>query len=413
MANRKWHLADELTFDGRLLFLTRIVRLFAYGFLSIILSLYLAQLDLTENQIGLLLSLTLVGDTVISLWITLVADRIGRRKMLILGSGLMVLAGLVFATTHNFLLLLVAAIIGTISPSGNEVGPFLPIEQAILPQTVPVKHRTHIFAWYHLAGSFATAIGSLCSGLFTQTLQQTGSTPLNSYRWVVIGYGIFGVVLGILFTRLSEACESRPDTSSVGKTRFGLHRSQKVILKLSALFMVDSFGGGLVVQSLLAYWLFLRFGTSPATLGGIFFGANLLAGFSALAAVKIAKRIGLVNTMVFTHLPANILLLCVPLMPTLPLTIMVLMLRFSVTQMDVPTRQSYIMAVVEPDERSAAAGITMIVRTAASSVAPVVTGWLLEQSLLNWPFFLAGGLKIVYDLALLQSFRHIKPPEEH
>jgi predicted MFS family arabinose efflux permease len=366
-----------LSADGRLLFGTRMVRMFAYGFLSVVLALYLAQVGLTEPQIGALLSWTLVGDAIISLWITGLADRLGRRRMLIIGAGLMVFAGMVFALTSNILLLTFAAIIGTISPSGNEVGPFQPIEQAALPQTAP------------------------------------DSTPLESYRVIVVGYALLGIVLALLFSRLSPTAEVSPGAAgATPKSRFGLHRSRHVVFRLAGLFMLDAFGGGLIVQSLVAYWFYVRFGADPGTLGGIFFGANLFAGLSALAAARVAARIGLINTMVWTHIPSNILLMLVPLMPNLPLAIAVLLARFSISQMDVPTRQSYLMAVVDPDERSAAAGVTTIARTAASSLSPAVTGLLLSASLLSAPFFLAGGLKLVYDLALYRSFRALKPPEE-
>ncbi|HWP49839.1 MAG TPA: MFS transporter [Candidatus Limnocylindrales bacterium] len=406
-----------LTTDGRLLFGTRTVRLFAYGFLSVILALYLTQLGLTDQQIGLLLTLTLVGDAIISLWMAAVADRIGRRRMLILGAGLMIFAGLVFALTRNMILLTLAAIIGTISPSGSEVGPFLSIEQAALPQTVPNKYRTQIFAWYNLIGSFATALGSFNAGLLVEILQHRGTTPLNSYRAVVMGYALLGIALGLLFAKLSPGVEvEQTQLQGSGEKatayHFGLHRSRKVVLKLSLLFMLDSFAGSLVVQSLIAYWFHIRFGVEPAILGSIFFGANIFAGLSALVAARIASRFGLINTMVFTHIPSNILLILVPLMPDLTSAIIVLLLRFSISQMDVPTRQSYTMAVVDPDERSAAAGVTSIARTAASSIGPVITGALLGASWLNLPFFLAGSLKIIYDLTLYHNFRNLKPPEE-
>ena len=399
-----------LTLDGRLLFATRIVRLFAYGFLSVVLVLYLVQVGLTETEIGLLLTLTLIGDTAISLWMTTNADRIGRRKMLLVGAGLMVFAGMLFALTGSFALLVVAAIIGVISPSGNEVGPFLSIEQAALSQIVPDEARTRVFAWYNLVGSFATALGALGSGVLAHTLQSAGTAPLGSYRVIVILYAGWGLVLGLLFTRLSPTTESR--TTSV-KRPFGLHRSRRVVLRLSSLFALDAFAGGFVMQSIIAYWFYLRFGVEPAVLGSIFFGANILAGLSALAAARFAERFGLINTMVFTHIPSNILLMLVPLMPSLPLAIAVLLLRFSISQMDVPTRQSYTMAVVDSDERSAAAGVTGVARTVGAALAPVFTGPMLASSaLLSVPFFLAGGLKIAYDLILYGNFRALKPPEE-
>ena len=222
-----------------------------------------------------------------------------------------------------------------------------------------------------------------------------------------------GLVLGLLFSRLSPAVETTSAVANpVQASRFGLHRSRRVVLKLAALFALDAFAGGLIVQSLMAYWFHLRFGVEPAILGGIFFAANILAGLSALAAARIAARFGLINTMVWSHIPSNIMLMLIPLMPNLSLAILVLLIRFSISQMDVPTRQSYIMAVVDPDERSAAAGVTSIVRTAAVACAPVLTGTLISASLLSVPFFLAGGLKIVYDLLLYRNFRTIKPPEE-
>ena len=408
----------RLTTDGHLLFITRIARMFGYGFLSVVLVLYLTQAGLSETQIGLLLTLTLIGDTIISLWITTHADRIGRRRMLIAGAFLMIFAGVLFALTRNFIFLLIAATIGVISPSGYEVGPFLSIEQSALSQILPDEKRTHVFAWYNLVGSFATALGALGGGGLVQALQDTGVSPLGSYRVIVIGYAVIGAILGGLFTRLSPGVEIQaggdpPQPITTLKTRLGLHRSRGVVLKLSALFSIDAFAGGFVLQSILAYWFHLRFNVQPAILGSIFFGANILAGLSALSAAWVASKIGLIRTMVFTHIPSNILLILVPLMPNLPLAIAVLLLRFSISQMDVPTRQSYTMAVVAPDERSAAAGITGIARTTGASLSPVLTGPLLANAaLMNVPFFLSGGLKIIYDLLLYRSFKAIKPPEE-
>ena len=404
---------STLTPDAHLLFGTRIARMFAYGFLSVVLALYLAQAGLKETQIGLLLTLTLVGDTAISLWITTNADRIGRRRMLIAGAGLMLFAGILFVLTRSFYLLLIAATIGVISPSGNEVGPFLAIEQASLAQIVSHERRTQLFAWYNLIGSFSTATGALCGGGVAQLLQGGGVSPLDSYRAVVVGYSLIGLVLGLLFSRLSPVVEAAPSEIQTVAKRFGLHRSRKTVFKLAGLFSMDAFAGGFVVQAIVAYWFHARFGVAPGVLGAIFFGANVLAGISALSAAWIASKIGLINTMVFTHLPSNVLLMMVPFMPTLPLAIGVLLLRFSISQMDVPTRQSYTMAVVSPDERSAAAGVTGVARTIGASLSPVLTGPLLASAaLLSIPFFLAGALKIVYDLALYRSFRAIKPPEE-
>lgn len=399
--------------DIPLLFTTRIIRLFAYGFLSVALALYLAQVGLSEPEIGLLLTLTLVGDVPVTLWITTSADRIGRRRMLLLGAGLMVLAGLVFAFTHSFVLLVVTAIIGVISPSGNDIGPFLSIEQAGLTQIIPSRDRTKVFAWYNLVGSFATALGSLASGGLVQALQGSGMPVINSYQVVLVGYALFGIVLAALFAFLSPQVEVGVVSTATIRTRLGLHKSQKVVLRLSALFALDAFAGGFVVQSIMAFWFHEKFGVEPAVLGSIFFGANILAGISALLAARIAAKIGLINTMVFTHVPSNILLMLVPLMPTLPLAIIVLLLRFSISQMDVPTRQSYTMAVVEPDERSAASGVTAIARSVGAAISPSLTGvFLAVPGLLSLPFLLSGGLKLVYDFFMYRSFQSVKPPEE-
>lgn len=400
--------------DIPILFATRIIRMFGYGFLSVVLALYLAQRGLSEGEIGLLLTLTLAGDAAITLWITTSADRMGRRRMLLLGAGLMIMAGVIFSLTGNYILLVVTAIIGVISPSGNEIGPFLSIEQAALSQLLPDNRRTQIFAWYNLVGSFATASGALAGGGLAQLLQRAGYSALNSYRVVLLGYTLIGLILLNLFLVLSQWVEAPKltETPAAGR-KFGLHRSRGVVFRLSSLFAIDAFAGGLVVQSMVAYWFNIKFGVQPAVLGSIFFGANILAGISALSAAWIAKRIGLINTMVFTHIPSNILLILVPLMPTLPLAITALLLRFSISQMDVPTRQSYTMAVVSQDERSAAMGVTSIARSVGATLSPAITGQLLAvPALIGTPFIIAGGMKIVYDLLVWRGFRAIKPPEE-
>lgn len=398
--------------DITLLFSTRIIRLFCYGFLSVILALYLAEVGLTEKQIGFLFTLTLVGDAGISLWLTTSADRFGRKRTLILGALLMTGAGIAFVLTRNAILLTIAAIVGVVSPSGNEIGPFLSVEQAGLAQIVPNKTRTQFFAWYALVGSFATATGALTGGWLAQLLQDRAWPALEAYRVVLIGYALGGCLLLFLFLNLTKSVEVEAIEDTM-KRVLGLHRSRGVVFKLSSLFAMDAFAGALLVQSLMAYWFHVRFGVESGVLGSIFFGANILAGISALLAIRIASKIGLINTMVFTHIPSNILLILVPLMPTLPLAIGILLLRFSISQMDVPTRQSYTMAVVAPDERSAAAGVTTIARSVGAAVSPALTGLLFSMPVLfNAPFFLSGGLKIIYDLLLYREFRAVKPPEE-
>ncbi|MEA2630337.1 MAG: hypothetical protein QOE66_556 [Chloroflexota bacterium] len=401
--------------DGRLLFTMRTLRMFGYGFLAVVLVLYLAAAGLDPLAIGLVLSLTLIGDTIISLWLTTNADRLGRRRVLVAGAGLMIVAGVVFAFTSWLPLLILAGAIGVVSPTGNEVGPFLAIEQAALTQTIPSTRRTSTFAWYNLVGYVATATGALGAGLLSQAFLDNGTAPIDAYRFVVIGYALIGFVMIVGFWRLGAAIEAPPRASATDgiRRRFGLGRSKGVVLRLSLLFSIDAFGGGFIPQSLMAYWFHLQYGVDPATLGAIFFGANMLAAVSSLSAARIAARFGLLNTMIFSHLPSNVLLILVPLMPNLPLAITVLLLRFSLSQMDVPTRQSYVMAVVDADERSAAAGVTGIARTTGAAISPSISSVLIANAgYAALPFYLAGGFKILYDLLIYGSFRNVKPPEE-
>jgi MFS family permease len=406
-----------LDHNGRLLFLTRVLRMFAYGFLAVVLVLYLDALGLDAVTIGAILTLTLIGDTLVSLWLTTNADRIGRRRVLALGSLLMTGAGVAFAVTSSVPLLILAATIGVISPTGNEVGPFLAVEQAALSQATPDARRTPTFAWYNLAGYVATAIGALAAGFLSQGLLAMGIATADAYRVIVIGYAVVGLLMAAVFWRVGSAVEVPAAEVSVDDgiaRRLGLGpRSRGIVARLSLLFSLDAFGGGFIPQSLMAYWFHVRYGVEPALLGGIFFGANLLAAVSSLSASRIAARIGLINTMVFTHLPSNILLILVPLMPNLALAIAVLLLRFSLSQMDVPTRQSYVMAVVDPGERSAAAGVTGIARTTGAAISPILSAPLVASpGLASLPFFLAGGLKIAYDLLLYRAFRSGRAPDE-
>src|SRR5262245_58351591 len=425
--------AERARGDIALLFGTRTLRMFGYGGLSLVLALYLSGLGFSDARIGVLFALTLAGDSAISLVITTAADRVGRRAMLRLGAALMAVAGIAFALTGNFALLAIAAIVGVISPGGNEVGPFLAIEQAALSHVVDDTRRTGVFAWYNLAGSLAGAAGTLGCGAVVQLMQGAGVAPVASYRVAVVAYAVIGGLLILLFTRMSPGVEPASDARAAGAAAVvtgataeprvgrtgaaagassrwpGLGASRRVVLKLSSLFALDAFAGGFVVQSLLAYWFHLRYGVEPALLGGIFFGANVLAGVSALLASRMAARVGLVNTMVLTHVPSNVLLILVPLMPSLPLAIACLLARFSISQMDVPTRQSYTMAVVAPEERSAAAGVTNIARTIGVSASQVLAAPLIAVGGLS--FFVSGGLKLVYDWLLYRSFSALPPAE--
>jgi len=402
----------SLTADGRLLFGTRCARMFAYGMISVILVLYLQELGYASRW-GLIISAALVGDIAVSLWITTTADRVGRKKMLILGALLMAGAGLVFATTDNFLLLIVAATIGVISPSDKEVGPFLSIEQSALSQTVPAAERTAIFAWYNLAGSVAAALGALAAGFAWQQLLRAGLVGADVYRPLVYAYAGIGLLLAVAFLGLSPAAEA-PVAAVAPKSPawLGLYRSRSIVLRLSALFALDAFGGGFILQSIVVAWFHERFDADPEVLGTIFFTANLLAAGSALVAARLADRFGLINTMVFTHLPSNVLLILVPIMPNLESAVAVLLIRFSISQMDVPTRQSYTMAVVHPDERSAAAGITTVARSVGAALSPLLAARCLAvPALVGVPFFVAGGVKILYDLWLYREFVSHRPQD--
>jgi MFS family permease len=401
----------NLPTDAWILIATRLIRLFAYGSLSVVLVFYLVGVGLSDRDVGMLFTMTLLGDTVISLVLTTQADRIGRRRTLLAGAALMISAGIVFASAGTFWWLLLAGTIGVISPSGNEVGPFLPIEQAALAHVVPARNRTDVFAWYTLAGAIATASGALAVAIVSRVASS------NSYRWVIVLYAALGAVLVALFSRLSPATEASATERRAARAPVqafsGLGPSRGIVARLSALFAFDAFAGGFVVQSFAAYWFYLRFGVKPETLGVIFFAANVLAGLSALLASWLASRYGLLRTMVVTHLPSNVLLILVPLMPTLSLAVAVLLVRFSISQMDVPTRQSYLMAVVTPPERSAAAGITGVARTIGASMSPSLVGAMFARpALISLPFFAAGALKILYDIALYVTFAPVSLRDE-
>jgi MFS family permease len=331
-----------------------------------------------------------------------------------LGAALMVLGGLVFAATDVFVVLAAAAVVAVLSPSGNEVGPFLPVEQAALSQIVPAARRTRILAWYQLAGSLATAGGSLLAGLAAQALLRAGVVEADAYRAVIVVYAVLGIGIGVLVSRLSPAVEAATPADPSVRRRLGLHRSGRTVAALSALFALDAFAGGFVIQAIVAFWFNARWGLEPAALGALFFGANVLAGVSGLVAARLAERFGLIATMVGTHIPSNVLLILVPFMPTAASAVAVLLARFAISQMDVPTRQSYTMAVVEPDERSAAAGLTGVARSAGAAVSPLLAAPLVAAPVLagGLPFVIAGTLKIGYDLLLWRRFRAVRPPEE-
>jgi MFS family permease len=422
--------APTVSADLRVLFLSRMVRLFACGLLAVVLALYLDALGLKAAQIGLLLTLTFLGDAAISLWLSTRADRLGRRATLRWGAALMILGGAGMAVTDNFVVLALAATIGVISPTGAEVGPFLAVEQACLAHIVEPRERTRIFAWYHVAGFTCSALGALAGGALANTLQHHGWTAVASYRVLFWIFATCGLLLGLISFALCTEVElpltapsplpspasSEPEPRGASPRFSNLLRlgeSQGLVLRLSALFALDSFGGGFCVQSFLAWWFQQKFGASDAALGTVFFGTNLLSGFSALVAVPLARRFGLINTMVWTHLPSSVLLMLVPLMPSLGTAAFMLWLRNAISQMDVPTRGSYVNAVVPSHLRSAANGVTTTAKQLGTSLAPVLAAPLLGSvAWISAPFWICGGTKIVYDLLLWRAFRRIKPPEE-
>lgn len=406
-------LLDWLSTDGKLILSARIVRTFAYGFLSIVLAIYLKLIGFNDILIGTVLTATLVNSVIFTLVASFYADRIGRRKMLIIYGALMSIAGTIFLATENYFALIAAALIGTINVTGSETGAFLSIEQALLPQTVKDnKKRNTIFALYNMAGTFAMSAGILLSGLPSILQQQYGLNQVESVKPLFLLYSLLGIVVIAVYFMLSKRIEL-PGNIVKPVTQTLSPKSKKIVGNLSGLFSVDSFAGGFVIQSIVSFWFFTKFSVDLAALSLIFSVAGVLTAFSFLAAARIADRVGLVNTMVFTHIPSNVLLILVGFAPSLPLAIAFYLARMALSQMDVPTRQSYIVAVVSEEERTPAAGITNISRNISQAVSPSLTGYILHAlPSMSAPFVLGGALKIAYDIALYLNFRNIKPTEE-
>ena len=417
-------LFDWLTRDGKLLLAAKIVRAFAYGFLSVILAIYLKLIGFDELLIGLILTTTLLNSVIFTLIASFYADKIGRRKFLLIYAALMSISGLIFAISENYIALIIAAFIGTINITGAETGAFLTIEQAILPQTLKsIKKRNTIFAIYNMAGTLAMAAGVLLSGLpdilqqqlqyFDIMLNQIGSIKLLFVLYSLLGIALIGIYL-LLSQKIEvqkDKREDRNDSNLLTKRSFLSPQSKDIVLRLSGLFAIDSFAGGFIIQSIVSFWFFTKFGADLTTLSYIFSIAGALTAFSYIAAAKIADKIGLINTMVFTHIPANVLIIGVAFAPTLPIAVVLYLLRMALSQMDVPTRQSYIVAVVR-EERTSTAGITNISRNVTQAISPSLTGILIHSLSLSAPFVIGGALKIAYDIALFLNFRNIKPPEE-
>jgi MFS family permease len=396
------------TADARLLLTARSLRGFADGAVSVLLASYLSTIGFSPFEIGAIITGTLLGSAVLTLVAGLWGHRLSRRRVLLGASMLMFATGLGFFGVTAFWPLLLVAVAGTLNPSAGDVSVFLPTEQAVLTDTIAARDRTAMFARYNLSGNFAGALGALVSGVPVTLAHRQGWDLAAAQRSGFVLYAVVALVVGLLYRNLSRTVDG-----SVGHVASApLLKSRRIVLHLAALFSLDSLGGGFVVQSLLALWLFQRFNLAVETAGVVFFVAGLLAALSQLLSAKLAARIGLINTMVFTHIPANGLLILAAFMPTAPLAITFLLLRMSLSQMDVPARQSYVMAVVPPEERAAAASVTNVPRSLAAAMTPLLAGAMLSRSSFGWPLICGGAAKIVYDLLLLIQFRAVKPPEE-
>lgn len=402
-------LPASATADTRRLVAARAARGFADGVVSVLLACYLSEIGMSPLEIGAIITSTLLGSAALTLVVGLMGQRLRRRRVLLGASALMFATGLGFFGVTAFWPLLVVAFAGTLNPSAGDVSLFLPTEQAVLSHTVADRDRTSIFAHYNLSGSLAGALGALVSGVPVAIAKRWGWELATAERTGFLLYALVAVVAALLYRGLTPGVEPAIGSATSATP---LAKSRRVILRLAALFSIDSLGGGFVVQSLLVYWLFLRFGLSVETAGVVFFVAGILAGFSQLVSARLAARFGLVNTMVFTHLPSNVLLILAAFMPTAPLAVACLLARMAVSSMDVPARQSYVMAVVPPEERAAAASVTNVPRSLASATTPLLAGVLLQHSTVGWPLVCGGIAKIVYDLLLLWQFRAVVPPEE-
>ena len=404
--------------DARLILVMRGLRSLAYGLLAVILGVVLAGEGFSPAAIGVLITVSLLGDMAGTYVIGLFADTWGRRRTLALLALVMAATGVIFGLVTSYPVLLLAAFFGTLGTSASETAPFLPIDQAMIAQITLPERRTALFARYNLVASLSAAVGALAAGL-PALLMGIGLPLASGIRLLFGTYAVLGLVVAGLSLRLASPVEA-PGRPPIQAKRLGqrlapqLHRSRGIVWRLTALFSVDALAGGLVVQSLVALFFHLRFGVQLTTLSILFFGANLLSALSFLAAVPLARRFGLLNTMVFTHLPSNILLALVAFAPTFPIAATLLLLRQMLSQMDIPTRQAYTMALVDPEERTAAASVTSLARSLGSATSPVFSGLLLQGPLLiiGLPFILAGALKVAYDLTLWSIFRRVHLPEE-
>ena len=390
-----------------MLIATRGIRGFVDGIVFVMLPAYLLALGFSGVQIGAVITATLLGSAIFTVAMGFVAHRIAPARLLIYASWIMIATGFAFGATTSFVALLIIGFLGTLNPSGGDVSLFLPLEQASVSQSVSDSDRTAMFAIYSLYGALIGSIGALCAGIPLWIALRYDLSPLTGYKSSFVMYALAGVVVLFIYQRLSSHANTHPTHAP-----HALTESRRVVYKLAALFSLDSLGGGFATQAIFALWVFHKFDLAVSTLGAIFFATGVLSAFSSLLSVRVAKRIGLVRTMVFTHIPASLLLVGVVFMPNVWLAMTLFILRGLLSQMDVPARQSYVMAVVTPPERAAAASITNVPRSLASALPPIAAGWMLDQSNFGWPLLACAALKITYDLLLLVQFRHVRPPEE-
>jgi MFS family permease len=393
--------------DARILIGTRAIRGFVDGIAYVILPAFLLHLGFSGTQIGAVITASLLGSAALTLSVGVFAHRFSPARLLTMSSLLMIVTGFAFGMASAYGLLLVIAAVGTMNPSAGDVSVFLPLEQSLLSSSIQDSDRTSVFAVYNLSGSLVGSIGALSAGIPVWIATSQHRTADFGHRASFMLYGIAGIAVLVFYSRLSLVSRDTPT-----KADRALGESKHIVYKLAALFSLDSFGGGFATQAIFALWVYRRFELSSANLGMIFFAAGMLSAVSSLLAVKISQRIGLVRTMVFTHIPASVLLIGVVLAPNVWVAMGLFIARGLLSQMDVPVRTSYVMAVVSPRERAAAASITNVPRSLASALPPIAAGWMLDQSNFAWPLLICASLKITYDLLLLWQFRHVRPPEE-
>ena len=389
----------------------RTIRGFVDGFVSVLLAQYLTGLGFSPVKVGAIVTGTLIGSAAMTLAFGLTAHRTALRTLLLVATGMMVATGAGFATITAFWPLLVVAALGTLNPSAGDVSVFLPTEQAYVAGMVETEERPHLFAVYNLAAIFAGAIGALLSGLPEVLAHHYGWDVLTAQRAGFVLYAAAAVVIFLIYRRLHDAGRAAAlPAQADGSKRRALHTTRRTVLELAALFSLDSAGSGFVVTSLLVLWLNLRFDLSAGATGTVFFAAGLLGALSQALAPRLSRRFGLVRTMVFTHIPANCLLILAAFAPNGPVAIALLLARAALSQLDVPARQSFVMVLVPAEERAAASSVTNVPRSLASATTPLIAGVLLNHTTFGWPLVIAGVIKISYDLSLLALYRNV--PEE-